>query len=1246
MTVKDDKKIKFILRDYQSGTSKNIKKIYKNKKHNRFAGVILPTGAGKSFVAIEQLLSFNNEGYSEKRRNKEINKASMLYIAPRKEILSQVKLHIVKNVILAIPEPVLEQMTIEDINAMMKNDFPMINFKGINTNIPEIDKITDKSNSNDKINAILKQLDTNQITILVKNAFPNLKFKCYAGVKSAESEIEAEENEVADITDEDITEAEFIIVDEAHRLDASKWGPNFRRSLSKNIKAKILAITATPDKGDRNILAKIARMVYQDETVLPSEYIAKEIYVLEAVRDGIVNEPDISECESSLVDSEQYRYVLSKYENSENDDEKKFFGEILDEMERIIGFSPRELNEKEIEEKKEENIKDTINNLAQEGKLNLNGKYIAFIPNNIAKNGKKLAPEQFFREQIERIKEQFKEVVDENGNPVRVSISFVTSNTEVKIDNEGNPVSSNDSNGARLDNSAILKKFNDASNSTGGIKILLSNDMLNEGVHVEGIDGAIMLRKIDKDSLYLQQVGRCISSLNPKKTCKEQPRRLIIDAVGNTLKQINKQTGKKTSPYYDLEKIAELRDILMKNNGEIPNINQQPNNVEAEKQARYAISLKRLKAKYMRYKKNKKMPIKDADIIAKIIEIANEINLWDINIPLRTIEPSERELTGLGFLEMSPTQKQFMDLYYKAYQKTETVEPTVYRINKLINIIRVLKNHKQDLTFPQGISIKIDKGEILNSSDVKSVYLNDILRENFNEEEIKQILVELKDYDLLGANNSYEIYHDNEEYDLGNEIAFVRGMFWTSEYEYKKIDKKYFGDHSVEELIETGIIQNGREDLLKLNEMNYKRYGEGYGNIEHYIDEKGRLKPEFSNLKLIGGRVGLIDEYQKCSLIDGRQDLNRYDIFGYSDIGFNKDNIHQTTGTKLDERGFYYDDNRGTWINIYSGSEYDLLGHNVYGYNEMGFERPVGIRNGWYVVPKWHKRNEDGTYDSNSYYMRPKEKGIESQDAHGFTGKNKNEGPDRKYDSKKETNLNGFYSYGGRRKRPSISSKKPITREDFFDNNGLDIDGYNKFNFKLVRIGDNEKYIHRETSCEYDKKGRIYRNGKLLLDQSIAMAKEVIKYMLCYGNSFEQVVELYKQLFKGVETERIKEYIVNELEKAFKIYETSSPKAFDKDESEMDALGQRIEVRGKQDFNGLDEYYFSYSNSTEKKERLREFFEICPRAKAKLQREIKENLRKLEILTQKKELTQEEKKIKEQLEKNNKKYQNTDFDGR
>ena len=69
------------LRPYQQTAKEKVDEIL---QENRFASVILPTGGGKSFVALSQLMEHQNE--------------EILYLAPQNEILEQMKDYIIKYI--------------------------------------------------------------------------------------------------------------------------------------------------------------------------------------------------------------------------------------------------------------------------------------------------------------------------------------------------------------------------------------------------------------------------------------------------------------------------------------------------------------------------------------------------------------------------------------------------------------------------------------------------------------------------------------------------------------------------------------------------------------------------------------------------------------------------------------------------------------------------------------------------------------------------------------------------------------------------------------------------------------------------------------------------------------------------------------------------------------------------------------------------------------------------------------------
>ena len=80
------------------------------------------------------------------------------------------------------------------------------------------------------------------------------------------------------------------------------------------------------------------------------------------------------------------------------------------------------------------------------------------------------------------------------------------------------------------------------------IKLLLSVNRFNEGLHVKDINGIIMMRPTQSPIMYLQQLGRALSS-----SSKETP--LILDLVNNysyIIPYMNKfSSGSSGNPFYD-----------------------------------------------------------------------------------------------------------------------------------------------------------------------------------------------------------------------------------------------------------------------------------------------------------------------------------------------------------------------------------------------------------------------------------------------------------------------------------------------------------------------------------------------------------------------------------------------------------------------------------------------------------------------------------------------------------------------
>jgi len=94
------------------------------------------------------------------------------------------------------------------------------------------------------------------------------------------------------------------------------------------------------------------------------------------------------------------------------------------------------------------------------------------------------------------------------------------------------------------DNLASVKEFENS--KSDALKIALTIDMLNEGVHIKDLDGVIMLRRTVSPIVYLQQLGRALNVTGNV----EHP--LVIDVADNM-----RATESIFNLYAEFEKVAE-----------------------------------------------------------------------------------------------------------------------------------------------------------------------------------------------------------------------------------------------------------------------------------------------------------------------------------------------------------------------------------------------------------------------------------------------------------------------------------------------------------------------------------------------------------------------------------------------------------------------------------------------------------------------------------------------------------------
>ena len=239
----------------------------------------------------------------------------------------------------------------------------------------------------------------------------------------------------------------------------------------------------------------------------------------------------------------------------------------------------------------------------------------------------------------------------------------------------------------KSNNRKALSEFN--SSKSNKKKFMFVMDMLNEGVHVEDVDGIIWLRPLGKNSriLFMQQLGRCITAVG-----KENKDRIpqIIDLVNNTLKVSLENSEENLKE--DLQLIKNI-NIWIEKNRRVPDKNS--NNVEEQINYNY---LKILRKKYNKYLDDnllEKKPLKKKIIIKEIIQIGSNFDLWNyefisknnFNNNQKNSDNERKDL--LSVLKIEGILRNFSDLY----NRVEELTPKLTDEEKLLEYLQAMKDN-------------------------------------------------------------------------------------------------------------------------------------------------------------------------------------------------------------------------------------------------------------------------------------------------------------------------------------------------------------------------------------------------------------------------------------------------------------------------------------------------------------------------------------------------------------------------
>ena len=821
--------------------------------------------------------------------------------------------------------------------------------------------------------------------------------------------------------DEDFFEnlnADLFIFDEAHRAGAPTYQPKIQKMLDRNPNAQILGMTATPvrDIDKRDMLYELAKMSgsYTEKELVEKKYLASEMYLLDAMKDDIVVTPKVVTFDYNLDTTEEYAEVKRMLHTETDPGKKAELDKIYKEMTAIIKKAKKE----------------GIDKIFNDNIKKRNGRYIIFLP----RNSTELSSEEYVKQQIEIIKGYFKDI---DSNP---SISYLLSDRE----------------GGDRTNLEALKEFEDEKGEhSEHLKLIFAIDKLNEGVHVNGIDGEVMLRPISENSkiLYTQQIGRSIFPIDPDNPVKDKDRPIIFDVYNNYLVQNMDREINRTTPDSDLHRLQVIVNYINKHKGYIPDINS-----DDIKEAKKAVALKRIQKKYSKYIDG----IDDSNLseseqyeVEEILRWGKSISLWEIEIPDRIVLPGEKEIGRNDTFRATGTQRDFLELFRRSREigKNNKISSNL-RLRSILDILDILAENGLHIN---NRSIRLDStlGEVLKK---------------FPEEDRQDILAE------IGVGLDFKI---GEEYNYAKE-EFYKGK--TLFVQYDVCDLRRFGIFSPffdkigkeRTCVSRSFISNGPSELININIITGRLYGEdgfdvkGWDVEGYYMDGYNKNGFNRNGINKQTGKEYDINYFDKdgyfytssskgeCYRTNRKVDDYNFDIDGYY-YELQEDGSYQKTDRKLDKHGF---DRYGYYYRVEGNGHYRKTDRKV---DEYCFDR-----DGYYYqkrVDRTYKKTDsklnNRNFDIDGYYYELQEDGSYQRtdrkvDEHGF-------GKDGYY---YEVEEDGDYQKTDRK----------------LDKHGFDRDGiYWKLAKKFSLIGNESKFVKTDRKIDdhnFDIDGYYYEKKR------------------------------------------------------------------------------------------------------------------------------------------------------------------------
>ena len=456
---------------------------------------------------------------------------------------------------------------------------------------------------------------------LLEEGFPNITFETYSGLLAKRGQEVIKE------------QYGMIVLDELHRTGAKEWEGKIDKLLKNQAEeVKVLGITATPtrDADGRDMANETAKKLgYTDEEISQRKHLAANMTLENAIRMGYVVNPKLVYCKYDLISSGKMVELKAQIDSIEDENKR---AEELEKYDKLRAKLNKEIDAEIGEEARKKLEEDARRNfdrgIGKEEIIKQNvkkgGKYIVFIP--VSDQG---------------------DIEDEDGNKIGTKtgddkikayqdyLNKIFAGTDIvpqlhamsgAWNGKGKNKEGKDKNQQELD------AF-EADNSEE-TKFMVVMNKANEGLHIDGVDGIIWFRALDENSriLYLQQLGRVIYALDEDNPLPDDKRPVVIDLANNSLTVKIEKDFENVEPIDDLESLKIVAEWINEKDGIIPD----KNSSNKQEQHYYAI-LRRIQNKYSKYldgfENFEDLTEEDKSRIEEIIDLATEIDLWNIDLP-------------------------------------------------------------------------------------------------------------------------------------------------------------------------------------------------------------------------------------------------------------------------------------------------------------------------------------------------------------------------------------------------------------------------------------------------------------------------------------------------------------------------------------------------------------------------------------------------------------------------------------